>query len=282
MGVDMEAAQVQGTSDSFLSINEPEYSGISTNDPDEFALYFVRVCISGVTSLKSYVTPDVLKCLVDFPYMKTGEGRRTFYVLDSARVGAAKTAEKVTDQAVKDAQTALSAAKGTSTRRKSGKGFVLGTVFSPRYTSQTDLTPVTATIPALPFIDSSLAPAPVDVALPFDFGDDLVLLDNLGFMSETSQPLNVSLNNVPLANIVPGDNWFFANMSQGGGDFAAPSSQLDWNARGPDSLDPSSSTGAGGIDLEGWDTDIVSTESEFPILPSPPRRPHTRPPLLSK
>ncbi|KAJ7702554.1 hypothetical protein B0H14DRAFT_2291350, partial [Mycena olivaceomarginata] len=77
MGVDMEAAQVQGASDSFLSTNEPEYSGITTNDPDEFALYFVRACIShakrGVTSLKSYVTPDVLKRFMDFPYMKTEE-----------------------------------------------------------------------------------------------------------------------------------------------------------------------------------------------------------------
>jgi hypothetical protein len=46
MGVDLEAAQVQGASDSFLPTNEPEYSGITTTDPDEFVMYFVRACIS--------------------------------------------------------------------------------------------------------------------------------------------------------------------------------------------------------------------------------------------
>ncbi|KAJ7834662.1 hypothetical protein B0H14DRAFT_3461963 [Mycena olivaceomarginata] len=82
MGVDMVAAQVQGASDSFLLTNEPEYSGITTNDPDEFALYFVRACIShakrGVTSLKSYVTPDVLKRLMDLPFMKTEDDLAQF------------------------------------------------------------------------------------------------------------------------------------------------------------------------------------------------------------
>jgi hypothetical protein len=65
-------------------------------------------------------------------------------------------------------------------------------------------------------------------------------------------------------------DWFFVNMSQGGVDFTAASSQLDWNARGPDSLDLFSSTGTGGIDFEGWDTDIFFTEGELPILPPPP------------
>ncbi|KAJ7884105.1 hypothetical protein B0H14DRAFT_3744781 [Mycena olivaceomarginata] len=395
MGVDMEAAQVQGASDSFLSTNEPEYSGITTNDPDEFALYFVRACIShakrGVTSLKSYVTPDVLKRLMDFPYMKTEEDLAHFTswidwwthelqypwilpslsksrsridpadwditdastnlnegqhhwtnqqtgvkltileaietalkvdfktarevkdsletgILDNnsnnmlhrmgrnvqrksnsvaihrtttqktaeadelqARVDAAKAAKKVTDQAVKDAQTALSAAKGTSTGRKSGKGKMTaagdiplfqasssGRVLSPRRTSQKELVPVTAIIPPLPFIDplpvvyASATPSYpdtcLDFALPFDFGDDLAWLDNLGFISETSQPLDASSNNVPLANTVLNNNpggtefqydgtgeldWLFANVIQGGGHFVASSSQLDWNANGP-------------------------------------------------
>jgi hypothetical protein len=65
-------------------------------------------------------------------------------------------------------------------------------------------------------------------------------------------------------------DWFFANMSQGGGDFIAASSRFDWNTRGPDSLDPSSSTGTGEINFEGWDTDIVFTEAELPILSPPP------------
>ncbi|KAJ7809290.1 hypothetical protein B0H14DRAFT_3759973 [Mycena olivaceomarginata] len=189
-----------------------------------------------------------------------------------ARVDAAKAAKNVTDQAVEDAQTALSAsewniheAEASSSRR----------VLSPRRTSQTDLTSATATISALPvlFIDPSPAPARVDFALPFDFGDDLAWLDNLGFVSETSQPLDASLNNVSFANTVPNDKpggTEFQFDANGSCDFTAPSSQLDWNARGTDSLDPSSSTSAGGINFEGCDTDIVSAEPELPILPPPP------------
>ncbi|KAJ6518252.1 hypothetical protein C8R47DRAFT_1031643 [Mycena vitilis] len=75
MGVDMEAAQVGGACDSLLSTNDPEYSGITTTDPDEFATFFVRACIShskrGVHALKPYVTPDVLARLMEFPYLKT-------------------------------------------------------------------------------------------------------------------------------------------------------------------------------------------------------------------
>ncbi|KAJ7814923.1 hypothetical protein B0H14DRAFT_2603853 [Mycena olivaceomarginata] len=224
-----------------------------------------------------------------------------------ARVDAARAAKKVTDQTVKDVQTALSAAKGTSVRRKSGKGkttvsgdillfpgLVLRTcalssahltdsncfylVLSSAISNvEQDLPPIIAQILALQFINPPLAPvpAPVDFALPLDFSDDLVWLDNLGFMSETSQPLNVSLNSVSLVNTVPINNpegtefqfdangeldWFFANMSQGGDDFTAALSQLNWNVRRPDSFDLSSSTGTRGINFEGWDTDIVFTE----------------------
>ncbi|KAJ7834663.1 hypothetical protein B0H14DRAFT_2590810 [Mycena olivaceomarginata] len=125
----------------------------------------------------------------------------------------------------------------------------------------------------------------------------LVWLDNLGFMSETSQPLDASSNNVSLANTVPNNNpggtesqssgtgeldWLFANVIQGGGHFVAPSSQRDWNASGPDLLNPSSSTGAGGSFSKVGIWDTVSTESELPILLPPLRRAHTRSPLLSK
>ncbi|KAJ7777813.1 hypothetical protein B0H14DRAFT_2631437 [Mycena olivaceomarginata] len=65
-------------------------------------------------------------------------------------------------------------------------------------------------------------------------------------------------------------DWFFANMSQGGGDFTTASSQFDWNTKEPNSLNPSSSTGTRGINFEGWDTDIVFTEAELPILSPPP------------
>ncbi|KAJ7930147.1 hypothetical protein B0H13DRAFT_2309828 [Mycena leptocephala] len=77
LGVDMEAAQVQGACDSFLPTNEPEYSGIATTDPDEFALYCIRACIShakrGVHALKIYVTDEQFTCPMEFPYMKTQE-----------------------------------------------------------------------------------------------------------------------------------------------------------------------------------------------------------------
>ncbi|KAJ7717658.1 hypothetical protein B0H16DRAFT_1897881 [Mycena metata] len=75
MGVDMEAAQVQGACDSFLPTNEPEYSGIITTEPDKFALFFVRACIShckrGVHKLKPFVDAAVFARLMEFPYMKT-------------------------------------------------------------------------------------------------------------------------------------------------------------------------------------------------------------------
>ena len=52
MNVDLEAAQVLGTADSFLPTNEPEYSGITTNDPAVLAEYFIKACH---THCKRYV-----------------------------------------------------------------------------------------------------------------------------------------------------------------------------------------------------------------------------------
>jgi hypothetical protein len=43
MNVDLEDAQV-GVADSFLSTNEPEYSGILTEDPVVLAEYFTKAC----------------------------------------------------------------------------------------------------------------------------------------------------------------------------------------------------------------------------------------------
>ncbi|KAJ7138794.1 hypothetical protein C8R43DRAFT_1202271 [Mycena crocata] len=77
LGVDMEAAQVQGASDSFLPTNVLEYSGIHTTDPDEFAEKYVRACVShakrGVHGLKPYVNDEQFRRLMDFPYLKTQE-----------------------------------------------------------------------------------------------------------------------------------------------------------------------------------------------------------------
>ena len=44
IGVDLELAQVLGAGDSFLSTNEPEFSGITTKEPEEIVKYFVRAC----------------------------------------------------------------------------------------------------------------------------------------------------------------------------------------------------------------------------------------------
>ncbi|KAJ7440024.1 hypothetical protein FB451DRAFT_966547, partial [Mycena latifolia] len=82
LGVDMEAAQVQGASESFLPTNVPEYSGIHTTDPDEFAETYVRACTShakrGVHGLRPYVNDAQFKRLMDFPYLKTEEDFNRF------------------------------------------------------------------------------------------------------------------------------------------------------------------------------------------------------------
>ncbi|KAJ6629706.1 hypothetical protein B0H10DRAFT_2208657 [Mycena sp. CBHHK59/15] len=82
IGVDMESAQVQGASDSFLPTNVPSYSGIVTTDADEFSEFYVRACIShckrGIHALKPYVTPKDFTRLLDFPYMKTQEDVNKF------------------------------------------------------------------------------------------------------------------------------------------------------------------------------------------------------------
>ena len=48
LNVDMEAAQVLGAGDSFMSTNEPEYSGILTTDSAVLVTYFTRVCFTHV------------------------------------------------------------------------------------------------------------------------------------------------------------------------------------------------------------------------------------------
>ncbi|KAJ7824766.1 hypothetical protein B0H14DRAFT_3727685 [Mycena olivaceomarginata] len=171
-----------------------------------------------------------------------------------ARVDAARAAKKVTDPTVKDVQTALSAVKGTSVRRKSGKRI------SP---------PIIAQILALKLsiLRSHLCLHPWILRCHWTSATILVWLDNLGFMSETSQPLNVLLNSVSLVNTVPINNPEGMEVSvdangeldgslrtcpQGGDDFTAALSQLDWNVRRPDSFDLSSSTGTRGINFEGW------------------------------
>jgi hypothetical protein len=56
MNVDLEAAQVLGAANSFLPTNEPEYGGISTEDPAVLAEYFTKACH---THVKRYVCPNL-------------------------------------------------------------------------------------------------------------------------------------------------------------------------------------------------------------------------------
>jgi hypothetical protein len=44
IGVDLELAQVLGAGDSFLPTNEPEFSGITTKEPEKIVKYFVSAC----------------------------------------------------------------------------------------------------------------------------------------------------------------------------------------------------------------------------------------------
>lgn len=44
LNVDLEAAQVLGAGDSFLPTNQPEYSGIDTDDPAVIVEYFIKAC----------------------------------------------------------------------------------------------------------------------------------------------------------------------------------------------------------------------------------------------
>ena len=48
IGVDLELAQVLGAGDSFLPTNEPEFSGITTKEPEEIVKYFVHACCAHV------------------------------------------------------------------------------------------------------------------------------------------------------------------------------------------------------------------------------------------
>ncbi|TFY74780.1 hypothetical protein EWM64_g9232 [Hericium alpestre] len=82
MNVDMEAAQVLGAGDSFLSTNEPDYSGITTREPEELVQYFVKLCYAHVKraihDFKSLVTQADYRRLMDFPYIQSEEELQAF------------------------------------------------------------------------------------------------------------------------------------------------------------------------------------------------------------
>ncbi|KAG6824629.1 hypothetical protein H0H92_006258 [Tricholoma furcatifolium] len=77
MNADMEAAQILAAGIAFLPMNEPDYSKIDTNVPEEFVQYFVRVCLThskrAVLDFKSLVSPQDFQRLISFPYLKSDE-----------------------------------------------------------------------------------------------------------------------------------------------------------------------------------------------------------------
>ncbi|KAL0948752.1 hypothetical protein HGRIS_008885 [Hohenbuehelia grisea] len=82
MGVDMEAAQVLGAGDAFLPTNEPEYSKIHTDDPEEIVQYFVRACAThvsrGIRDLQSLVSPSDYQRLKNVPHIKSDDEFNSF------------------------------------------------------------------------------------------------------------------------------------------------------------------------------------------------------------
>ncbi|KDR65997.1 hypothetical protein GALMADRAFT_131200 [Galerina marginata CBS 339.88] len=83
IGVDLELAQALGAGQSFLSSNEPEYSGIpATASHVEIIPYFVRACLvhikRGIHSLKEWVTQDEYEKLMGFPCLETQEDLDAF------------------------------------------------------------------------------------------------------------------------------------------------------------------------------------------------------------
>ncbi|KAK1215861.1 hypothetical protein PQX77_021513 [Marasmius sp. AFHP31] len=80
--VDLELAQVLGLADSFLPTNVPEYSKINTDDPEEIVPYICRGCTThvkrGIQSLKSHVTAEEYKKLIEFQHLKSDEELEAF------------------------------------------------------------------------------------------------------------------------------------------------------------------------------------------------------------
>ncbi|KAJ7775246.1 hypothetical protein B0H14DRAFT_2631856 [Mycena olivaceomarginata] len=89
LGVDLEAAQVQGASDSLIPRNVPEYSGITITDPDDAPCTQSGI---GVHRMKDYVTDDQYTRLIQSPYLKTDTDIDDF----TAWIGTLKI-KKVTD-----------------------------------------------------------------------------------------------------------------------------------------------------------------------------------------
>ncbi|KAF9489003.1 hypothetical protein BDN71DRAFT_1512533 [Pleurotus eryngii] len=77
MGVDLEAAQVLGAGDSFLLTNQPAYSGIHTNDPEEIIQYFICACAThvscGICDFQGLLTKDDYKRIKAVSHIKSEE-----------------------------------------------------------------------------------------------------------------------------------------------------------------------------------------------------------------
>ncbi|KAF9481142.1 hypothetical protein BDN70DRAFT_976125 [Pholiota conissans] len=68
--------------DAFLPTNEPEYSGITTEDPAILVTYFIRLCYThakrGVLELKPHVSQDDYNRLINFVYLESEEQIQEF------------------------------------------------------------------------------------------------------------------------------------------------------------------------------------------------------------
>ena len=103
MNVDLEIAQVLGAGDSFLTTNEPEYSGIQTTDPEELIQYVLRLCYTHIKrydhwcqfsygstvdylfndprpirDFKALVTTADYEWLINFPYLESEVALKAF------------------------------------------------------------------------------------------------------------------------------------------------------------------------------------------------------------
>ncbi|KAL1722303.1 hypothetical protein EV715DRAFT_287324 [Schizophyllum commune] len=96
LGMDMELAQILGAADSFLGTNDPEFSQITTKDPEVLATYIIRVCrchvMRAVLELKKEVTAEQYELLRQFPDLRDEQALQDFEVF----IGALKS-KKVKD-----------------------------------------------------------------------------------------------------------------------------------------------------------------------------------------
>ncbi|KAK7058087.1 hypothetical protein R3P38DRAFT_3342182 [Favolaschia claudopus] len=96
MVVDMEAAQILGASRSLLKTNQPKYSGIHTEDPAEFATYFVKLCsvhvLRGINDFRGMVSEADFRRLQNVQHLESHDA-----VVEFTQFVAALGIKKISD-----------------------------------------------------------------------------------------------------------------------------------------------------------------------------------------